>query len=218
MDEETRLNEPAGMGWKRWGPYLSERQWGTVREDYSPGGTAWEAAQPRCGPQPGVPLGRGWAARHQRRSADPVLRAGVVERARPDPEGAAVRPDQQRRESRRRRQGVLLLPRRDAHPFVSQGALQVSPTAVSVCGARGGKPATRQARSGVRADRQRRLRREPLLRCRHGIREALTVGPPHSPHGPQPWSGSRGRARAAAVVVPQHLVVGPSGSQAGNGA
>ena len=26
-----------------WGPYLSERQWGTVREDYSPGGTAWEA-------------------------------------------------------------------------------------------------------------------------------------------------------------------------------
>ncbi len=28
--------------WKRWGPYLSERQWGTVREDYSAGGNAWE--------------------------------------------------------------------------------------------------------------------------------------------------------------------------------
>ncbi|MBV9718211.1 MAG: glucosidase [Candidatus Eremiobacteraeota bacterium] len=28
--------------WHRWGPYLSERQWGTVREDYSPDGTAWE--------------------------------------------------------------------------------------------------------------------------------------------------------------------------------
>lgn len=28
--------------WKRWGPYLSERQWGTVREDYSPHGNAWE--------------------------------------------------------------------------------------------------------------------------------------------------------------------------------
>jgi hypothetical protein len=28
--------------WKRWGPYLSERQWGTVREDYSPNGTAWD--------------------------------------------------------------------------------------------------------------------------------------------------------------------------------
>ena len=29
-----------GEGWRRWGPYVSERQWGTVREDYSPGGTA----------------------------------------------------------------------------------------------------------------------------------------------------------------------------------
>ena len=28
--------------WHRFGPYLSERQWGTVREDYSPGGTAWD--------------------------------------------------------------------------------------------------------------------------------------------------------------------------------
>ena len=27
--------------WRRWGPYLSERQWGTVREDYSAGGDAW---------------------------------------------------------------------------------------------------------------------------------------------------------------------------------
>ena len=30
------------MRWKRWGPYLSERQWGTVREDYSPDGNAWD--------------------------------------------------------------------------------------------------------------------------------------------------------------------------------
>ena len=28
--------------WKKWGPYLSERQWGTVREDYSEGGDAWD--------------------------------------------------------------------------------------------------------------------------------------------------------------------------------
>src|ERR1700730_5895809 len=37
--EETRTRKKY---WKRWGPYLSERQWGTVREDYRPGGTAWE--------------------------------------------------------------------------------------------------------------------------------------------------------------------------------
>jgi hypothetical protein len=28
--------------WKRWGPYVSERAWGMVREDYSPWGTAWD--------------------------------------------------------------------------------------------------------------------------------------------------------------------------------
>jgi hypothetical protein len=42
--EEQRLDEShqRTKHWKRWGPYLSERQWGTVREDYSPNGTAWE--------------------------------------------------------------------------------------------------------------------------------------------------------------------------------
>ncbi len=41
--EQKRLNEAreAGIPWKRWGPYLSERQWGTVREDYSQDGNAW---------------------------------------------------------------------------------------------------------------------------------------------------------------------------------
>ncbi len=32
----------AGARWRQWGPYLSERQWGTVREDYSANGSAWE--------------------------------------------------------------------------------------------------------------------------------------------------------------------------------
>jgi hypothetical protein len=42
--EEERLEEARSgkAAWRLWGPYLSERQWGTVREDYSPYGTAWE--------------------------------------------------------------------------------------------------------------------------------------------------------------------------------
>jgi hypothetical protein len=42
-DEQRRLDEDrqGGKRWKRWGPYVSDRQWGTVREDYSPGGDAW---------------------------------------------------------------------------------------------------------------------------------------------------------------------------------
>jgi len=41
--ERTRLEEDASRekNWKRWGPYLSERQWGTVREDYSATGECW---------------------------------------------------------------------------------------------------------------------------------------------------------------------------------
>lgn len=42
--ERIRLSESAAREkhWKRWGPHLSERAWGTVREDYSPDGNAWE--------------------------------------------------------------------------------------------------------------------------------------------------------------------------------
>jgi hypothetical protein len=42
--EQRRLNEAReeGIPWKKWGPYLSERQWGTVREDYSEDGNAWD--------------------------------------------------------------------------------------------------------------------------------------------------------------------------------
>jgi glycogen debranching enzyme len=41
--EHKRLSESTNdKNWKWWGPYLSERQWGTVREDYSPGGNTWD--------------------------------------------------------------------------------------------------------------------------------------------------------------------------------
>lgn len=44
VTEQKRLNDArqAGVPWKKWGPYLSERQWGTVREDYSEDGNAWD--------------------------------------------------------------------------------------------------------------------------------------------------------------------------------
>ena len=42
--EQARLDEARDKGtpWRKWGPYLSERQWGTVREDYSEDGNAWD--------------------------------------------------------------------------------------------------------------------------------------------------------------------------------
>lgn len=44
VTEQKRLNEARERRtpWKKWGPYLSERQWGMVREDYSSDGHAWD--------------------------------------------------------------------------------------------------------------------------------------------------------------------------------
>ena len=57
--EILRLQEArtANAPWRKWGPYLSERQWGTVREDYSPDGNAWDYFTPRPGPIARLPLG-----------------------------------------------------------------------------------------------------------------------------------------------------------------
>jgi hypothetical protein len=41
-DQRLHETEKGGPNWKQWGPYLAERAWGTVREDYSPNGAAWD--------------------------------------------------------------------------------------------------------------------------------------------------------------------------------
>ena len=53
-------------GWRRWGPYVSDRSWGTVREDYSHDGDAWGYLTYDKARAQGIPLGRG---RHRRASA-----------------------------------------------------------------------------------------------------------------------------------------------------
>ena len=40
--ERLKLSPNSGTAWRRWGPYVSERSWGTVREDYSANGNAWD--------------------------------------------------------------------------------------------------------------------------------------------------------------------------------
>src|SRR5262245_51596173 len=55
--EHSRLEEAReqNVPWKKWGPYLSERQWGTVREDYSNNGDAWNFFT--IGPESGLRAG-----------------------------------------------------------------------------------------------------------------------------------------------------------------
>ena len=123
VEGQRLATSAAGAAWQQWGPYLSERQWGTVREDYSPHGNAWEyfphdharSRVYRWG-EDGI---AGFSDAEQRLCVGVALWNGRDS----DPEGAAVRPDERRGQSRRGREGALLLPRRHAEPFVPEDAL-----------------------------------------------------------------------------------------------
>src|SRR5215472_16245512 len=90
--EENRLAESRRrkVHWKRWGPYLSERQWGRVRDDYSPYGTAWEFFPHDHARSRTYRWGRRRTPGHLRPASANVLCAGLVERPRSDPQRTLV--------------------------------------------------------------------------------------------------------------------------------
>ena len=156
----------------------------------------------------GVPLGRGRHRRALRPLPAPVLRAGVLERARSAPEGAAVRGQPVRGQSRRGREGILLPRRQHADPLVHVSALQVSAGGVSVPRADRGEPAPRRTGSGVRAARYRGVRRRSLLRHLHRVRQGRSGGHRDPDHRAQPRARRRAAAHPADLVVPQHVGLG----------
>ena len=205
--DPTRRSAEQKAPWKKWGPYLSERQWGTVREDYSEGGDAWNYFTPRSGPLARLSLGRRRPGRHLRRQAAALLRAGPVERQGSDPQGTPVRADQQREQSRRGRQGVLLLPRQHADALVHEVPLQVSAGGVPVRRPGRDQPPPRPARVRIRTARHGRVRRGPLLRRVRGVRQGVARRHPDPDHRPQPRPGAGRAARPADALVPQPVVV-----------
>ena len=111
--EQARLNaaREAQVPWKKWGPYLSERQWGTVREDYSEDGNAWDYFthdQARSRAYRWGEDGLGGLCDDKQLLC---FALALWNEPRPDPQGAPVRPHQQRGQPRRGCEGVLLLPR-----------------------------------------------------------------------------------------------------------
>ena len=140
--EKVRLDEDASRAknWKRWGPYLSERQWGTVREDYSADGSCWDyfphdharSRAYRWGEDGLLGIcdreGRLCFALALWNGKDPILKERLF--------GLTGT----RGEPRRGRQGAVLLPRLHADPLVHEGALQVSAGGVPLRAARRGEP------------------------------------------------------------------------------
>ena len=123
--EQMRLDEARekGVPWKQWGPYLSERQWGTVREDYSENGDAWnyfthDQARSRAyhWGEDGL---AGFSDDHQRlcfalalwNGKDAILKERLF--------GLT----NSRRQPRRGRKGILLLPRQHPDPLVHEVSL-----------------------------------------------------------------------------------------------
>ena len=194
--------------WKRWGPYVSDRAWGTVREDYSAGRHGLGVPAARSRPVARLPLERGRPGGDLRPPPGALPRPGAVERPRPDPEGAAVRPHRQRGQPRRGRQGVLLPPRLDADALVHADALQVSAGGVPVQRPGRREPAPRPRRARVRADRHRRLRRRSLLRRVRRVRQGRLGRSADEDHGGQPRPRGGGDPRAADDLVPQHVGLG----------
>ena len=106
--EHVRLEEhrERKASWKKWGPYLSERQWGTVREDSSDDGNAWDSFTHDQSRSRAYRWGEDGIAGVSDDKQLRVRGARAVEWPRSDHQGAALRPDQQPGQSRRRRQGV----------------------------------------------------------------------------------------------------------------
>ncbi len=133
--ERNRLQEVREdkQPWYRWGPYLSERQWGTVREDYSPNGEAWDFLthdQARSHTYRWGEDGLMGISDDQQQlcfalalwnGADSILKE-------------RLRPDEFRGEPRRRCEGILLLSRQHPDAFVHESVVQVSPKRLPLYG------------------------------------------------------------------------------------
>ena len=197
------------------GPVPQRAPVGDGPRGLQPGRQRLGLLHPRSGPFPGLPVGRGRHRRGLRRPPAPLLRPGALERTRPDPQGADVRPDQQPGEPRRGRQGVRLLRRLDADPLVHEVPVQVSAAGIPV---RGPRRDEREAVAGgvrVRAGRHGGLRRQPVLRRLRRVRQGGAGRHPDPGVGPQPRPGGRPPAPAADAVVQEHVVVGRRRPEAG---
>ncbi len=132
--ERLRLEEAKArtQAWRKWGPYVSERQWGTVREDYSADGDAWGYFPHEHARQPRLSLGRGRHRRDLRQQAASLHRLALWNGKDPILKERLFGLTNRRRQSRRGRQGALLLPRCDADLQLREHALQISAGGISL--------------------------------------------------------------------------------------
>src|ERR1700722_17129806 len=133
-------------------PGLGHRAWGLQRRR-----RRLALLSVRSRPLTRLPLERGRPSGALRPRAAPLFRSLVLERARPDPEGADLRPQWTGGQSRRGREGILVVSRRDAHLLLAALALSLSPSRVPVSAPAAGECKADTRAAGIRASRHRRF-------------------------------------------------------------
>ena len=208
--EERRLkeNQDRSAHWRRWGPYLSERQWGTVREDYSPDGTAWEFFPHDHARSRAYRWGEdglaGICDNHQRlcfalalwNERDPILKERLF--------GLTGNEGNHGEDVKEYYFYLDSTPTHSYMKWLYKYPQVAYPYADLVEENR--RRDRKQPR--VRAARHRGVRRRPLLRRRRRVRQGRGRRPADPHHRDQPRPRGRTPARAADALVPQHLVVG----------
>ena len=170
----------------------------------APPGTIFRTTMPAAAPIAGARTASPASA--TRAAAVPV--AGAVERRRPDPEGAAVRPDQREGNHGEDVKELYLLPRRDADAFLPEDALQVSAAGVSLRGTW-----SRRTRAAARTSRNSNCS-IPACSTTTAISTCSSNMPKrpgrHSDagHGLQSRARTRHRCICCRSCVSQHLVLG----------
>ena len=207
--EAVRLQESRDpkTPWKKWGPYLSERQWGTVREDYSEGGDAWDYFthdQARSRAYRWGEDGLAGISDDQQRlcfalalwnGKDPILKERLFGLTNSEGNhGEDVK------------EYYFYLDSTPTHSYMKY--LYKYPQARLPLRRPGrDQPPPRPRRVRVRAARHRRLRRGPLLRRVRRVRQGVARGHPDPDQRPQPRPGGGRAARPADALVPQPVVL-----------
>ncbi len=212
--EGERLSEARTGGWRQWGPYLSERQWGTVREDYSDNGDAWnyfthDQARSRayrwgedglagvCDDQ-----GLMCLALSLWNGADPILKERLFGLTNTEGNhGEDVK------------EYYFYVDNVPTHSWM-RWRYKYPQSRVPVRRPAADQPRAWVRRPGVRAARHRHLRRRPLFRRAGRLRQGRSDRSARADHRAQPQQRGRAAPPAAHPVVPQHLVAGRAVGQA----
>ncbi len=217
--EEAKTNKAS---WKKWGPYLSERQWGTVREDYSEGGDAWnyfphDHARSRAY-QWGEDGLAGISDDKQQlcfalalwNGKDPIVKERLFGLTGPEGNhGEDVK------------EYYFYLDSTPTHSYMKY-LYKYPQAAYPYEDIVDHEPRARPRQTRIRTARHGRVRSGPLLRCLRRIRQGVTGGHAHPDHRAQPRAGAGDASAAAHALVSQRLVVGrrrgpPDGAATGAG-